>query len=283
MTATFAPIYTPITSRPDKAGLDLTGGGRKIVLHTTEGGASSLPFGWYGTSGYVPNYTVSLPLRQWHRHLPDIKGAYTLIDGNRWGDRVIQIEVCGHAATIDTDFTPADLTWFGETLHQLADANGVPWDFAEFVAYPASYGLNARQRLDVPTYTAFAGICGHQHVPRNDHGDLGALQIEIIKAAGTPTLTPTPGEQDMPDTLYRFRASHNVFSLAAGVELTGKMKDHLLALGAVEIVCEPAHRTITSTLARADLKPTDLITAPYPGETMTEPERAEYHLAGVPA
>ena len=62
MTATFAPIWTPITARPDKAGLDLTGGGRKIVLHTTEGPGNVLPFGWYGTTGYIPNYTCSLTL-----------------------------------------------------------------------------------------------------------------------------------------------------------------------------------------------------------------------------
>ena len=222
MTATFSPTQTPILTRPDKTGLDLTGGGRKIILHTTEGPPSSLPWGWYGTSGFIPNLTVSIPLRQWHQHIPFDKGAYTLKDGNRWGDVVIQIEICGYAASIDTDFTPADWQWFGETLRQLADQQGVPWEFAGFIAYPASYGLTASQRMDRPTYTAFAGIAGHEHAPQpNDHGDAGLIPVATIQAAGeTPAPTP-PGDPEMPDTLYRFRASHNVFSMQSGIELTG--------------------------------------------------------------
>jgi hypothetical protein len=232
MAAVFDSIDSPI-ARPDRAGLALSGGGRKIVLHTTEGGASSLPFdwkgnGWYQASGYIPNYTVSIPLRQWHRHLPNDKGAYTLVDGNRWGDRVIQIEVCGRAATIDTDFSTADWVWFGETLRQLCDSEGIPWVFAQFVAYPASYGLNAWQRMSKEAYTSFAGVCGHQHVPFNDHGDLGAVPVAIIEAAGLPSAPPLPvpdptpiEDEDMKELCYTYRdvRYHNVWFVSPGAAM----------------------------------------------------------------
>lgn len=282
MTAIFAPIDSPITSRPDKPGLDLTGGGRKIVLHTTEGPTNSLPFGWYGTSGYIPTYTVSLPLRQWHRHLPDDKGAYTLVDGNRWGDRVIQIEVCGHAATINSDFTTADLVWFGETLRQLCDLNGIPWDFATpFVAYPASYGFSAAQRMDQPTYKAFAGICGHQHVPLNDHGDLGAAPIAMIKAAGTPTPHPTPGDKDMPSIRYRIKPFAGETTLAPGAWLSGQLVDAIKA-GVDCLVESDFHaQALASQLKHSGLD--DRALSYHANEVITAGQRAELAAIGITA
>jgi hypothetical protein len=282
MTATFAPIYTPIP-RADKPGLDLTGGGRKIVLHTTEGPGNVLPFSWYGTSGYIPNYTVSLPLRQWHRHLPNDKGAYTLVDGNRWGDRVIQIEVCGRAQTIDTDFTHDDWVWFGETIRQLCDQEGIPWDFCSFVSYPASYGLNAAQRLDIATYTAFAGICGHQHVPKNDHGDLGAAPIEIIKAAGTPTPKPPlpPGEEDMPSIRYRIKPFAGETTLAPGAWLSGQLVDAIKA-GVDCLVESDFHaQALASQLKHSGLD--DRALSYHANETITAAQRTELAAIGITA
>lgn len=102
-------------------------------------------------------------------------------------------------------------------------------------------------------------------------------------------LTPPPpptGDQDMPDTLIRYRGSHNVFSLQSGCELTGELKNWLLAQGATQIDCEPVHRSILGTLGRANLKPSDIILN-YPGETLDAQtpsglsRRDEYAIAGI--
>jgi hypothetical protein len=44
-------------------------------------------------------------------------------------------------------------------------------------------------------WQGFSGVCGHMHVPENDHGDPGAIDFPriIALAQGTPT---TPSEED---------------------------------------------------------------------------------------
>jgi hypothetical protein len=176
---------------PNRGGLSLNGGGKKIVLHTTEGPPYALPpLSWYNTSGYVPNLTIALrPFQVW-RHIPDNLGAYTLQDlpggitTNRAGDIEVQIEIQGKAETLLDDFTTQEWTVFGEWLYDYAKSLGIPWIFREFVAYPASYGSKAWQRMGGQEFIDFAGICAHEHVPENDHGDSGLMPIELFKAIG---------------------------------------------------------------------------------------------------
>lgn len=60
---------------------------------------------------------------------------------------------------------------------------------------PASYGASPA-RMTFAQWNAFKGICGHQHVPENDHGDPGALPFTKLIALAKGT-TP-PEEADMP-------------------------------------------------------------------------------------
>lgn len=59
---------------------------------------------------------------------------------------------------------------------------------------PASYGASPA-RMTFAQWNAFKGICGHQHVPENDHGDPGALPFTKLIALAKGT-TP-PQEDDM--------------------------------------------------------------------------------------
>ena len=52
---------------------------------------------------------------------------------------------------------------------------------------PASYGASPA-RMSFAQWRRFTGICGHQHVPENAHGDPGNLPIDkILRYAGATT------------------------------------------------------------------------------------------------
>jgi hypothetical protein len=51
-------------------------------------------------------------------------------------------------------------------------------------AYPKSYGNEGGQRMSGAEWNDFKGVCGHTHVPENDHGDPGAIDFaQLIKYA----------------------------------------------------------------------------------------------------
>jgi hypothetical protein len=65
---------------------------------------------------------------------------------------------------------------------------------------PASYGASPA-RMSRAAWNAFKGICGHEHVPENDHGDPGSLPFAklVALAKGSapkpkPQYEPYPGE-----------------------------------------------------------------------------------------
>jgi hypothetical protein len=61
---------------------------------------------------------------------------------------------------------------------------------------PASYGASPA-RMTFAQWEAFKGVCGHQHVPENDHGDPGSLPFAKLIALAKGTTAP-PEEDDMP-------------------------------------------------------------------------------------
>ena len=60
---------------------------------------------------------------------------------------------------------------------------------------PASYGASPA-RMTFAQWNAFNGVCGHEHVPENDHGDPGSLPFAKLIALAKGT-TP-PQEDDVP-------------------------------------------------------------------------------------
>ncbi|MEU1496978.1 hypothetical protein [Streptomyces sp. NPDC005732] len=61
---------------------------------------------------------------------------------------------------------------------------------------PASYGASPA-RMSFASWNSFKGICGHQHVPENDHGDPGSLPFATLIALAKGQSVPSE-EDDMP-------------------------------------------------------------------------------------
>lgn len=166
----------------------------KLVLHTTETAG-----GWpgYGGGAIAPTLTYEPWRHAWRQHLPIDGSARTLVDSrsttvreNR--DGVVQIEIScycdprysssGHFVTDLDDRALRDLGAVAGWLHEHW---GLPLRLApRWLPYPASAG-GSRARMTGPEFDGFRGICGHQHVSGNDHGDPGALDVEaILRYAG---------------------------------------------------------------------------------------------------
>jgi hypothetical protein len=122
---------------------------------------------------------------------------------------VFQIELVGtcdpaHATTwtiggrtlragVDYVYWPAAPDWalrgLADLMRWLRDNHGIPLTSGlTFKAYPGSYGANG-VRMNQDQWSRFKGWCGHMHVPQNDHGDPGNIDINrvLAMAAGTAT------------------------------------------------------------------------------------------------
>jgi hypothetical protein len=169
---------------------------RKWVLHTTEGA------GWPGYEGgaIAPNETI-MPVPgvgvEVRRHLPQERSARALrnadggVETNRQG--VTQTELVG---TCDPAmrgrgmyFWPAAddvvLEALAEYKRPILARLGIPLTAARFLPYPRSGWSADTERMSGPEWVRFAGICGHQHVPENTHGDPGAFPaarlVELLR------------------------------------------------------------------------------------------------------
>jgi hypothetical protein len=173
-----------------------TGGPAKGVLHTTE------TTGWPGYANgqscphltIFPNWTTKkLDVRQ---HVPLNVASRALV--NKTGgvqtnrDGAIQIELIGTCnpewrGRTGYFYWPEAPEWalvaLGTIMRSLEKVCGIrrlatsPW-----LAYPRSYGSAAGQRMTLSQWDAFSGWCGHQHVPENEHGDPGNLNITRLLA-----------------------------------------------------------------------------------------------------
>jgi hypothetical protein len=183
-----------------------------VVLHTTE----SSP----GTCEAVAKYLVRmgyeshevfdpscgdlvqlLPPSEPGKSLVNLPGG---VQTNRRGG-VYQIEIVGRAV----DVPGYDDAWYRclyERLELVCAMTQTPLVFPlPFQPYPSSYGRNL-VRMSFDEWDCFEGICGHQHVPENDHGDPGALDVARLQ----PPPPPEPEEDDeMPDYILRYAPDLN--------------------------------------------------------------------------
>jgi hypothetical protein len=175
-------------------------GSYKILLHSTEGSSIEGAVSAYRRNNSWPTLTVDCVKRRVVEHLPLNTSARALRNDpggadetNRDGAIHVQIELVGFAERPETIGGAADLEWLGrEVIGPIARLTGVPLrSTVDWVAYPASYGKRAAQRLTPAQWDAYSGVLGHQHAPDNDHGDPGAIDINrILQAArGAPSST----------------------------------------------------------------------------------------------
>lgn len=168
-------------------------GSRKLTLHSTEGKSIDGAVGAYTAHNSWPTLTIDCPRRHVVEHLDLMVAARSLRNTaggadqtNKDGTVHIQIELVGTAVQPTTLGSPEDLTWLGrEVLRPIHELTGIPLvTSVPWRSYPGSFGLHAPQRLSPAAWDAYNGILGHQHVPDNDHGDPGSIDIAwIIRAA----------------------------------------------------------------------------------------------------
>ncbi|WP_241827001.1 hypothetical protein [Streptomyces graminilatus] len=183
-----------------------------VVLHTTEGRA--LPD--YGGGGSAPNLTAVPDLAakklRWFQHFDIETSSRALV--NKPGGvatntlNVCQVELVGTCDPVThrewgtkphifwpeaPDWALAELVVF---LRWMNAQHGVPLAGPKaWPAYPSSYGATD-SRFTFAEWNAFAGVCGHMHVPENDHGDPGALDFNRLLALAKGTTE----EDDVPLT-----------------------------------------------------------------------------------
>lgn len=171
---------------------DMNGdGSRKILLHSTEGTTIEGAIAAYVRNNSWPTMTADLKHRRVCSHLDLLVAARSLrneaggVETNRDGTVLVQIEIVGFAAVPSSMGSPADWDWFGrEVIGPICWLTGVPpVSTVVWVPYPASYGLEAPQRLSGAAWDDYSGVLGHQHASENLHGDPGAIDINRILVA----------------------------------------------------------------------------------------------------
>lgn len=168
----------------------------RLVLHTTEGaGTVQSLFAFYHSSTFWPHFTADLVRKQIAQHIPYSRGGRALshTTSTQTNDaNCIQIEIIGRAS--ESPGWPADqVDWLGHVLAPMLDELGIARRAPAFVAGGA--GFHAAQRMSETAWRSFNGVCGHEHVPENDHYDPGAFDIARFLAATGGT---APTEADMP-------------------------------------------------------------------------------------
>lgn len=198
-----------------------------ICLHSTEG--TSVPTYGSGSNkgASAPNFTVKADFKnkraQWYQHFDFDESSRALVNASGGVEtntaNTCQIEIVGTSDPsthkkwasqgIEHLYMPELPAWFKDEL-----AEFIAWSHQNhkvkiqakrpngsklvFKAYPASYGTKADNgvRLTGTEWGEFYGICGHQHVPENLHGDPGNIDIDYLIAKATSlangTVTPKP-------------------------------------------------------------------------------------------
>ncbi len=187
-----------------------------LVLHTTEGN------GWpaYASGGEAPTMTYWAQNPQslsWRQHFRINESSRALmnkaggVSTNTAG--TVQVELIGTCDQATANRIPGIMYWPTApdwALQGLADFVawlGRDWGLPlvstprPWLAYgpdsrrpgitPASYG-NSPARMSFDEWNAFSGICGHQHVPENDHGDPGNFPIGRLLQLAKGDLAPRP-------------------------------------------------------------------------------------------
>lgn len=177
----------------------------RLILHTTEGGSvESNAAVMSGTGNY--SHIVADPAARRAAQLVDLDRSATATKNRPGGVQTnrlnaVQVEIVWRAAEI-RNLTSDELAWLGTAVvAPICKARGIqpvgpPRPFvgpeAGFIARP-----DAPQRMTYLEWARFNGVCGHQHVPENDHWDPGALDIDTVLAAARKALGHTTEEPHM--------------------------------------------------------------------------------------
>lgn len=165
----------------------------KLILHSTEtAGFPDYP------RNKAPQVTVHPKARQWRQHRRLDQPAWALAapagypSTNSMG--AIQIEIVAYAATLK-NLDGGDLEYLIGFIRFILAQTGIPATCTVLFGGAETYGINGPKRMSSAQWTAYRGICGHQHVPGNSHWDPGDLPMQskwLPMIQGQPEPEPTP-------------------------------------------------------------------------------------------
>jgi hypothetical protein len=187
-----------------------------VVLHTTEG--RTLPD--YDGGAVAPNLTA-LPdftnkRLKWYQHFDIDRSSRALV--NLAGGvetntlNVVQVELVGTCdPATHTKWTKAgyahiywpeapdwalqgvaDFLAWAHTNHHIPLTGPALW-----LPYPQSGAADSNARMSFAQWENFNGICGHMHVPEQDHGDPGAIDFPHLLALAKGDTPTAPEEPDV--------------------------------------------------------------------------------------
>ena len=175
-----------------------------LVLHTTEGSWEGAYTVLDRNSNWPHLMAEPWPGGRKVQAVPFSRAAKSLanqpggVETNRKG--TIQIELVGFAAHTD-EWTDLEVDYLAELLRPIIDGLGIRHIAPPFYGPDAGFTLatvTAPQRMGAGEWDAWDGICGHQHVPENDHWDPGKFRIDRFLAtlARTTVLPVAPSRED---------------------------------------------------------------------------------------
>lgn len=162
-----------------------TGGGPKILHHTTEGDTYPGPSLYHETQ---PHFTCDHRKRTIFQHVPLNRASKSLLHPSGTGetnhDNVIQIEHLGHAAT-SGDWSKDDYAFIADFCRWIEKQTGCPRSCGVSFSHP--------KRMAWQDWHRYAGHLGHVHAPYNLHTDPGyGFRIDLVLANGQPAPSPRP-------------------------------------------------------------------------------------------
>lgn len=166
----------------------------RIVLHSTEGASYAGARSAYRSARVSPHFTASYEAGRFQlwQHVALDRAATALehragtVHTNR--QSAIQIEVVAFAAK---PAWPAGLiSGVADLINWIMAQTGAQPTAARFIPYPASYGESNGVRFSTAEWLAFNGVCGHQHVPNQSHGDPGAINVAALLPATATVQRP---------------------------------------------------------------------------------------------
>jgi hypothetical protein len=159
---------------------------RAVCFHTTEGTTVAGAVSVYKSFQACPHLTVDPETHELVQHVPLNLSSYALrnlVGGCQTNSTgIIQVEIVGYAA--DTwAWSQERLQWLGtEVLKPILDAYpGIP------------HQVYSGVRMNCDQWNNWGGgLCGHAHVPENDHWDPGDLNLHAVLdyAIGDDIVTP---------------------------------------------------------------------------------------------
>lgn len=190
MTTAWCPWATKDVVFPDAG--PYVGGPFRGVLHTTEGSSYAGARAAYASTHDGPHFTVSQDGIWQHVALDRASTALVHASGQIDTNRLsaVQIEIVGFAAHPEA----LPLANVKRLMVWIEQQTGIAAIAPKFLPYPQSAGAST-VRFSSGMWAKFGGWCGHEHVPQNDHGDPGAIDIATLLVRGVAPMfsPPLPG------------------------------------------------------------------------------------------